>query len=220
MNLRGNPNADKRDSWLLIMAGPPGSGKTMFANAFRNLGNSEGDATWKIVSRDEIRHQYIYENYDPVIPQNEVWTHELEMSVVDLERAAVEIYGLQGFNVVIDDTNLTRSSRKTWINMKYIIGATPIIVTVEAPLDMCLEMTEGKIAENRVRETYKRWESELPLDAHQEGCEIVELAYTKNWCGRYEWKFRSNEELLCSAIGSEITTSALEYAAEQWWEGY
>lgn len=87
---------------LLILQGPPASGKSTWANEYiKDLEAREDQLTYKIVSRDEIRHSFGEYNMD----------HEKEVTTIEYEQ--MEDSMLFGINIIINDaTNLNPKTTK------------------------------------------------------------------------------------------------------------
>lgn len=90
-----------------VMVGLPGAGKTTLAKKLR------GDLGGIIISKDIVRYQMLGVEFDP----------DLENEVERMFSAMLSS-GLWGYidDVIIDNTNLTKSIRKTLIDKAHVVG--------------------------------------------------------------------------------------------------
>jgi len=84
---------------LLLMRGLPASGKSTFARAL-----VDNSATWKRVNRDTLRD---------MIDCGQ-WSQSKEKYIKAAELALAELYLKAGFNVVVDDCNLSPDAQRMW----------------------------------------------------------------------------------------------------------
>ena len=86
---------------LLMLRGLPASGKTTYTKVILSA-NPLSDPEWREwrrVNKDEIRERLFGPDYE--------WSRDIEKATIaEEDRLIVELLGL-GFNVIVDDTNLT-----------------------------------------------------------------------------------------------------------------
>ena len=85
---------------LIILTGPPASGKSTFAKQY-----IQEHPDTKIVSRDEIRHRFGEYNHK----------HEKEVNKIELEETIR--YMEEGFEIINDATNLNTKTRNKFENL-------------------------------------------------------------------------------------------------------
>jgi predicted kinase len=129
---------------LAIMCGLPRSGKTIWAKRLEREG-------WVRICPDDIRREL---HGQPFVKEAEsrVWS-------VARDRARSLLKG--DHKVLIDATNLTRRSRRSWRMLADEFGLILDIYLVETPLEVCLERNTGTGAVpedilRRMNETYQR----------------------------------------------------------------
>ncbi len=110
---------------VIVCIGLPASGKSTYA---RNL--VEKDATYKRINRDDLR----------LMLDNGVWTHGKEKHIRQAELVLAEYFVAQGFNIVIDDCNLSTMAQDMWQEFAKKVDATYIVkdftnVDVETCID-------------------------------------------------------------------------------------
>jgi predicted kinase len=117
---------------LAIMCGLPRSGKTTRAKGLEREG-------WVCICPDDIRLEL---HGQPFVKEAEsrVWA-------VARERARSLLQG--DHMVLIDATNLTRQSRRTWGKLADEFALILVIYLVETPLEVCLERNTGTDAVSR-----------------------------------------------------------------------
>lgn len=89
-------------SKLLLLSGLPASGKSTYASELVN-----GGGNWVRVNRDLIRTMLHFDK----------WSGKKEDVTVQTERLAAKNALLDGYNVVVDDTNLGKSHLDMWKNV-------------------------------------------------------------------------------------------------------
>lgn len=85
-------------SKILVLQGPPASGKSTFARKF-----VKSNLDWVIVNRDSLREG-----------RGEYWIPSQEDYISDLEEFSVRAAIKRGYNVIIDATNLNPKTQKKW----------------------------------------------------------------------------------------------------------
>jgi predicted kinase len=83
-------------SKVLILKGLPASGKTTFARKVLAGDIHDMGGTWKRVNKDDLR----------AMLDNSYWSKENEKFVLMIRDFVLDMALMQGFNVIIDDTNL------------------------------------------------------------------------------------------------------------------
>jgi len=131
---------------LTIVMGFPRAGK----GTWIAMNNRLNDI---VVSSDWIRENILGHSYSDA-------SNAIVWSIVD---ATLRIILGQNKNVILDGINLTKSTRKFYINIAKTYGAEVEIVYVKTPMDVCIER-------NRKAESHKLPEQDL-LDMGQ----IIEI---------------------------------------------
>lgn len=85
-------------SKILVLQGPPASGKTSFAREF-----IKGKQDWVIVNRDSLREG-----------RGDYWVPSQEDYISDLEEFSIKTAIKRGYNVIIDATNLNPKTIDKW----------------------------------------------------------------------------------------------------------
>lgn len=85
-------------SKILVLQGPPASGKSTFARKF-----VKSNLDWVIVNRDSLREG-----------RGEYWIPSQEDYISDLEEFSVRAAIKRGYNVIIDATNLNPKTQEKW----------------------------------------------------------------------------------------------------------
>ena len=85
-------------SKILILCGPPASGKSTYAREF-----IKGKTDWVIVNRDSLREG-----------RGEYWVPSQEDYISDLEEFSIRAAIKRNYNVIIDATNLNPKTQEKW----------------------------------------------------------------------------------------------------------
>lgn len=85
-------------SKILVLCGPPASGKSTYAREF-----IKGKTDWVIVNRDSIREG-----------RGEYWIPSQEDYISDLEEFSIRAAIKRNYNVIIDATNLNPKTQEKW----------------------------------------------------------------------------------------------------------
>ena len=143
------------------MCGLPGGGKSTWAKK-----HVEHDQNSIIVSKDDIR---------TMINGKYLFLESKEKVVGDIVQGAVLDGVENGYDVILDGTNITKESRMHWIGFAAISGMKPVIVWCKG---------DGNNLENRMKDPrgYLRgkWmsviedmESRFEAPVEDEECEVV-----------------------------------------------
>ena len=132
---------------LYIMCGPPGCGKSTFANEFL--------PKRAYVSRDAIRFDMVKEDEEYFSHENEVFSTFVNTITDQLQN---------GMSVIADATHIDMSSRKklTYAIDKSFTDYNIVYVTFNTPIEICLErnnMREGRmcVPEDVIRSMYNKF---------------------------------------------------------------
>ena len=88
-------------SKILVLCGPPASGKSTYAREF-----IKGKTDWVIVNRDSLREG-----------RGEYWVPSQEDYISDLEEFSIRAAIKRNYNVIIDATNLNPKTREKWVRL-------------------------------------------------------------------------------------------------------
>jgi predicted kinase len=114
---------------LLILRGIPASGKSTFARGLVNGG------PFKRVNRDELREMI----------DDGLWCKDNERMIVDVQNTIVRKYLSEGWDVVVDNTHITRSSFKALHTLAAQEGGVQVIEKVFYPsLAECLARNDKR----------------------------------------------------------------------------
>jgi len=123
---------------IILVCGLPGSGKSHFSRTFfRDTGR-------KRINRKEIR-RLLYE----MTTFGEKWSEELfnkhdESLVKHVERKMLEHLLQNKQKVLIDNTSVTSSSRKTYIDAAKQLRKTIGVIFLKIPVQKCLERNRSR----------------------------------------------------------------------------
>lgn len=145
---------------LYIMCGPPGCGKSTFANEFMQKLSNEGIDRRICISRDAIRFSMLKEGED-------YFAHEKEVFSTFVHTIATQLQ--DGVCVIADATHIDMASRK---KLTYAIDQTIseydiVYIVFETPLDVCLKRNEMRLGrmcvpEDTIRNMYNKFR--IPRD--------------------------------------------------------
>ena len=130
---------------LYIMCGPPGCGKSTFANEFMQKLSIEGIDKRICISRDAIRFSMLKEGED-------YFSHEKEVFQLFVHTITSQLQ--DGVCVIADATHLDMYSRK---KLTYAIDQTIsdydiVYIVFDTPLETCIERNALRFGRMRVPE--------------------------------------------------------------------
>ena len=127
---------------VFILCGLPGSGKSTWAKTM-----VKNNSNIAVVNKDAIRFMLGGGNY--------VFNDSLEMAVKYIAIHCLVQMIVFGYNVIIDETNLTRAKRKSWIN--HIINTE-----IDCNIDIVWFRETEKNLDNRMQDprgySREKWE--------------------------------------------------------------
>ena len=136
---------------IVIVCGPPGSGKTTWVQRF-----SRKNQEYVIVSKDLIRIDMglLSEGQKGYFP-------EFEPKIQETEKEKVKKFVELELPIIIDDTNLSCSGRQKW--MEFVHNLDPDyefrIIFFATPLNTCIQRRKGQIPENVIRDMFSKYET-------------------------------------------------------------
>ncbi|KKN99063.1 hypothetical protein LCGC14_0143100 [marine sediment metagenome] len=118
---------------LIIMCGPPGSGKSTYLQNIRECIDC-GSTGVIVLCPDEFRKTLTGADYhEPA--EDMVWSH-----VKTVARVLLDI----GHSVIIDGTHLTKESRKIWITIAEELNVDISCVWMDTPFAVCVERNKAR----------------------------------------------------------------------------
>ena len=133
----------RKMSKILILQGLIAAGKTTFAKELVEKG-------WKRVNKDDIRAMIDNSHYSR---QNEKLVLEIRDMIIDLSL-------INGYNVVVDDTNFEAKHFKQMALIADINEAELEVKSFKTPLRECIERDskrEAPVGEKLIRRMYDRY---------------------------------------------------------------
>ena len=118
------PLPSRKPPALLVMVGPPGTGKSHLVRLLAER------IPIRVVETDEIRHR---------IAPHPTYSHQENRKVFHLAHQAIDRLLRQGKNVVFDATNIRESGRRTVYRIAERNGARLLIVRTVAPDEVVAE---------------------------------------------------------------------------------
>jgi predicted kinase len=131
-------------SVIHMLRGLPASGKTTLALEMVK------EERVKRISKDDLRAMLHGGKYSP----------DTEMFVLDVRNAIAELAIKQGFDVVIDDTNLNPAHQEQLIFLSDSLGAQFNVIDVHASLDECIQRDKERpvsVGEDVIRGMYAKY---------------------------------------------------------------
>ena len=147
---------DKQTRTVLLTLGIPASGKTTYAKSLVEQG-------WKRINRDDLR--WMLDSYK--------FSKKNEKFIVDLRNYIIRSLILDGYNIIIDDTNINPQNERDireiikLMNNESLESGQKYQYNVEVklfdiPLEVCIERNfkrENPVPEKVIRIMYKKLKS-------------------------------------------------------------
>lgn len=114
----------------ILTVGIAGSGKTTWSN--KVVANN---SDWININRDSLRES---QGFPPIGDAQQ------EKLVTKLQRGLVEVAGLEGFNVIISDTNLNKDVRNGMVRYLHKQGFDVEFKIFDVPYDVCVERNNAR----------------------------------------------------------------------------
>ena len=151
---------------LILICGIPASGKTHLThNRYRNRVR---------LNRDDIRFAH-----KRMISYGQKWTQsdfdlEFEKIFSDYEMKLLQLHLRRGHKIVVDDTNVTRTRRKPYVDVAKTLGKTIGILFLNPSVELCLERNRKR--QNVIPEPIVRqYSNDIELPQIDEGFDVVEI---------------------------------------------
>lgn len=129
-----NTNPPLGVACLVVLVGPPGSGKTTWARR-----NGRGAVH---VSQDDL--------IDAITPDG--FEHGYRLIYTAAEDAVACIALQRSHAVIVDRTNRTRSHRERWLRIARDVGAPAFAVVMTAPPSLCRQRNTARLDSRRLSE--------------------------------------------------------------------
>src|SRR5580692_768270 len=127
-----NPNSPNAFPCLIVLVGPPGSGKSTWARR-----NHRGTVH---VSQDDL--------IDAITPGG--FDHEYRLIYREAEDAVARAALRAGHTVIVDRTNRTRAHRQRWLSLAQEESCPAIAVVMSASEQLCRERNAQREGARRV----------------------------------------------------------------------
>ena len=117
-------------SSLVVLRGLPGAGKTTFARSW-----TAKDPYNKRISREDLRRMTTF------TPSS----RDCEDLLFSMERALAKLLVAEGYNVLVDDCNLSLKTRQAWEDTAFECGAKIVVKDfTDVPLEECIRRDAGR----------------------------------------------------------------------------
>lgn len=151
---------------LILICGIPASGKT-YLTQHRYCDRIR-------LNRDDIRF-----SHKRMISCGQTWTQSdfdlgLEKIFSDYEMKLLRYHLQKGQKIVVDNTNVTQTRRKPYIEVAKTLGKTLGILFLNSPIELCLARNRNRanvIPESIVR----KYNDDIELPQIDEGFDVVEI---------------------------------------------
>ena len=133
-------------SKVVLTVGVSGSGKTTWARQF-----VADNAGWVITSRDDIR---VAHGFPPVGDKDQ------EKIVTKLQRGTIESALLDGYNVIVADTNLNKDIRNKLVDYVHKLGYDVEFKLFDVDLQTCIDRDATRpnpVGEIVIRKQFAKW---------------------------------------------------------------
>ena len=125
---------------LVMMVGIPGCGKSTYAKEVLLKANP----TWKYVSRDEVRYEYVSD-------QEHYFDHETEVYKEFCNRLTMHL--INGDTVIADATHINANSRRKLVNSLGVKPDKVYAVVMTTPFEICAQRNAAREGITRVPDT-------------------------------------------------------------------
>lgn len=133
---------------IIVMVGPPASGKTYFAKEF-----VKEKSTWIRVNRDDLR-----------LMCGDYWVPSREKLINTLEESIVTSALKQGYNVIIDATNLNPKTKAKWEEIASNFDANIEYKEIVVPYKEAVKRDKNRdlqVGEDTIRMFYRKYYPEI-----------------------------------------------------------
>lgn len=133
---------------IIVMVGPPASGKSFWAKNF-----VKGKSTWIRVNRDDLR-----------LMCGDYWIPSREKLINILEESTITSALKQGYNVVIDSTNLNPKTKAKWKEIALNFDANIEYKEIVIPYHEAVKRDKNRdlqVGEDTIRMFYRKYYPEM-----------------------------------------------------------
>jgi len=131
---------------VIVLQGLPGSGKSTYAREL--IDNNPGK--YKRVNKDELR----------MMVDNGKFSKANEELILELRDSIIDISLLNGYDVIVDDTNFEKKHIEQIAKVSALNNATVILKKIETDLDTCIERDlkrQNSVGEKVIRSMYNKY---------------------------------------------------------------
>lgn len=154
---------DKLD--IIVVCGLPGAGKSYFAKKYFETSGR------KHINRNEIR-AFLYTMTNFGRPwKNEYFDEEDEHLVKHTERKIIENILHHGGNLIVDNTSISKSSRKMYVDIAKETRKSIGVVYIDTPVKFCIQRNAKRsdpLPEQLITDLYVRAEQPQKEEGFQE----------------------------------------------------